>query len=135
MPRQSCTQALIQQAFLVVHDVAVIFRTGGAVEEAGGRHLLWIAGNNQLPAARDGTHGVPGSNLRGFVEDHQVKQRSIRRQVLRNGEGAHQQARGQRRKRRAHLRHQLAQRLVSLGKLQLVVQGGKAGWQLWVNLG
>ena len=92
MSGQGRAEALIQQAFLVVGYVAVVLCVDGTSEEAGWRHLLGVTGNDQLLSTGDRTYRIPGCDLRGFVEDNDVEEGSVGRQVLRNRKGTHQQA-------------------------------------------
>ena len=116
-------QAFVEDALQVLGGVVL---AGGAVEEARWRHLPGIAGDHHLHAASDGAHRVPGGDLRGFVEDHQVEQAAIRRQVLGDGQRTHQHAGRQPRQGVAHFQGQLAQRLVSALLLQFVLEHGEA---------
>ena len=54
-------------------------------KKVGGRHLLRVAGDDDLFTAREGTYSVPDGNLRCFVEDDDVEQRLIGRQILGDG--------------------------------------------------
>ena len=49
-----------------------------ALEEAGRRQLLLVAGDDELLPAIDGADGVVGADLRRLVEDDQVERGSRR---------------------------------------------------------
>ncbi len=134
--RQARAEAFLQDALLIALDVAVILLGAGtAIEEAGGRHLLGIAGDDNLRATRDRADRIPWRDLRGFVEDHQIEQRRIGRQILRNRQRAHQQARRQRCQGGAHFRDKLANRLVAFLQLELMGQRAEADGLLLAVLG
>ena len=65
----------------------------GLLEEVRGRELLRVADDDRLLAAREHADGVPHGELRGFVEHDDVEAVALRRQILRDRERAHEQAR------------------------------------------
>ena len=86
-------KAFVQNAFQILTDafVVIVLRHRVAfLEEIGRRHLLRVADDDQLFAAGDHADGVPHGNLRRFVEHDQIKRR-IRRQILRDGQRAHEE--------------------------------------------
>ena len=93
--RQARCDRLVEDA-LKLDDVVVIDACGlrlGTREEPGRRQLARIADDHHLLAAGDGTDGVVGADLRGFVEHHQIEATPVGRQVLRDGQRAHQHTR------------------------------------------
>jgi len=72
---QAMGHQFIQDAFQVLvlfrGEILVIIVLGG--EEIGGRKLLRVSDDDQLPITGDGTHGVPHRDLGGFVKDYDIK--------------------------------------------------------------
>ncbi len=84
MLRHTRADAFVQNAFQILVGV-VVARVSTTIEKAGRRHLPGVAGDNDLLATGNGSNGIPRRNLRGFVEDHQIEQLMVGRQILRDG--------------------------------------------------
>ena len=111
--RQAGAQAFVQDAFQVAFHVRhVVVRAVFAAKKVGGRQLLGIAHHHHLLGARHRTDRVPDRNLRGFVKDDDVEIARAGRQVLRNRQRTHQQARRELQHGGGNLLQQLAQRQV-----------------------
>ena len=119
--RHPSADAFIQNAFQILVRV-VITGACATVEEAGGWHLSRIACNDHLFAASDGAHRIPWGNLRGLIENDQIEQLMIGRQVLRDRQRTHQHAGGQNGEVLTHFLGQLTYRLVAALLLQLVLE-------------
>ena len=118
--RNTGDQTLVEDALLVgdqllVRLVVLVLHVP-FLEEARWRHLLRVSHHHELLAARDHANGVPHRNLRRLVEHHEVERWRVHRQVLRNRERAHQEARLQDRQQRSrlgeHRAHSLLARLL-----------------------
>ena len=62
-------------------DIAVRIVVGPCEKVRGG-HLLGIADDDGLASPRQAADGIPDGDLGGFVENDEVKQRLVGRQVL-----------------------------------------------------
>ena len=110
---QARTQTFVEDAFEVALNIfRIAFGCFGATEEIRRRKLLRIADHHHLLAASHGSDSIPHRNLRGLVENDQVESAGIRREILRDRQGAHQQARREFQHHRRNLFEQLTQRQV-----------------------
>ena len=141
-------QHLIQDALEIAFHVDIAVRiVVGPCEEVGGGHLLGIADDDGLPSPRQAADGIPDGDLRGFVENDQVEQRLVGRQVLGDGQRRHHETRRQGGDDVRNFRHELPDRLVPSLFLNLVsqdtpggssrdaVRGGKAAGELGTDIG
>ena len=78
-------------------------------------------------AARDGADRVPGGDLRGLVEDDDVEQRLVRRQILRDRQRRHQHAGREPGEACGHGADHLADRAARPLQLHLVAQQAELG--------
>ena len=88
----------VQNAFqilLVILHIIVVSVVFGPTEEVCRRQLLGISHDNRLTASCDGTNGVPRCDLRGLIENHNVENRLVGRQILGNRKWRHQKTRRQ----------------------------------------
>ena len=107
-------KALVEDGLHVLRHIFVLgVRLALALlEEVRGRHLLRVANHDELLRARDDADCVPDGNLRRLVEHDEVERCRVRRQVLRHGERAHEEARLEDGGERRNLREQLAHGLL-----------------------
>ncbi|MCY1557101.1 hypothetical protein D9M68_939170 [compost metagenome] len=87
------TQALVQDTLQIRFDIIVFVCRFGAIEEGGWWHLLRVPNHDHLAPPCDGANGIPHRNLRRLVEDDHIEHSRCRRQVLCDGQRAHQHAR------------------------------------------
>ena len=105
--------------------VAILPTLGHLLEEARGRHLLAVTYDQGLLAPEQSTEGVCGSHLTRLIKDDQVKTRTVRRDVLRHGKGAHHEDRLDALNRAPAVLHQLPYGHVPALLAELVPQGSK----------
>ena len=84
-----------------------------AVEKIRRRQLLFVADDNDPPAARDKAQGIFRAHLTGLVDDQEIEIDRTRRQELRDGDRAHEKDRLDLLDGVARHLHQLAQRHVA----------------------
>ena len=87
--------AFVENRLLTLHGRAVVVLGVAALADIGRRKLFGIADDDDLAAARHGADRVPDRDLGGFVEDDDVEELGVRRQVLRDRERAHHHAGGE----------------------------------------
>ncbi len=115
---QARRQAFIENAL----EVALFlghFPLVAALEEGRGGQLLGIADHHRRPPPGEGPEGVPGGDLRGFVEDDDVERFPAGLQVLGHRKGAHEQARLEPSQQPGDLFEQAAHRKMTLLFLEL----------------
>ena len=70
------SDAVVKDAFHIFHEIVIRIGTITAIrsrEEIGRRQLFRIANYDRLLTAGNGTNGIPDRNLRGLVEDNNIK--------------------------------------------------------------
>ena len=105
-------EAFVEDALKILVPFLVLLSRLALLEEVRRRHLLRVANDHTLLRARDDADRVPHRNLRRLVEDDQVECR-FRREILRDRQGAHQEARLYAPDDSARLREQAAYRLLA----------------------
>ena len=96
-------------------------------EEVGGRQLLRIAHDDELPAAKDRAEGVFGGKLGGLVEYDQIEARRAAVEELGHRKGAHEEARFDGANGGLGVVHGLAQRAEAALAGHLAAQEGHRG--------
>ena len=105
-------EAFVEDALKVLVPFFVFLSRLALLEEVRWRHLLRVANDHALLRARYDADRVPHRNLRRLVEDNQVERR-LGGQILRDRQGAHQEARLEASDHAVRLCEQLADRLLA----------------------
>ena len=72
---QPMSHQFVEDAFQILEFLRreAVLVIASTIEKVGWGQLFWVANNDELLPARDGSNRVPDWNLRSFIKDDHVK--------------------------------------------------------------